>query len=363
MAATIQKLGEVVSEKALSYTSRGNKFVYHPKQIKNFLDENGNSIISAHIAPTNACNLHCKYCNQENRLKGAFLSLANIQNFVNALKERGLKAVIVTGGGEPTLYPQFNKLVNWLDEQNLKTALITNGSNNKCGKEQVNTWDIFSWIRVSLNFMNGKLIKLKVPENLDGKVGFSMVYKNQTMDMFKEVADVAERYDARYVRILPDCCTSNEQIAKERDMLNEIIAKIGSSRFFVQNKMPAQARLSTCHQSKLRPFLLPDGTVAPCDCYMLNKKTNGEYFKTLPETFNLARDTKNPASYTDYLDGKFTPEFKPLEDCNNCSFTENNQILQDLIDLKKQYPNEKVENLFERIGMHPQQGVNDVEFV
>ena len=140
-----------LSEKALSYTSRGNKFVYHPEQISNFLKSNGKSIISAHIAPTNACNLRCDYCNQSNRTRGAFLSLDTIKEFVTTLKTRVLKAAIVTGGGEPTLYPDFNRLVNWLNGINVETALITNGTNNRCGKEQVNTWDVFSWIRISLN--------------------------------------------------------------------------------------------------------------------------------------------------------------------------------------------------------------------
>ncbi len=356
--ATIDKLN-----KALSYTSRGNKFVYHPQQIQNFLEQKGNSIISAHIAPTNACNLNCSYCNQSNRTKGAFLSLDTIKNFVDALKERGLQAVIVTGGGEPTTYPDFNKLINWLKDKQLNLALITNGTNDRCGKETVNTWDAFSWIRVSLNFLNNKLRPVKIPETQGGKVGFSLVYKNQDMDMFRQVADIADRYNARYVRILPDCCTSTEQINKERAELNEIIDKLGNKRFFVQEKVPSPAILKECHQSRLRPFLLPDGTVAPCDCYMLNKKANGEYYKTLPEHFNLAPDTKNPASYVEYLDRKFTPGFNPIHDCNGCGFTENNQILEDLIQMHNKYPEEKVDKLFARLGYFPENGVKDIDFV
>ena len=353
----------LIADKALSYTSRGNKFVYHPEQITNFLKKNGNSIISAHVAPTNACNLKCSYCNQSNRTKGAFLELDTIKDFVNSLKERGLKAVIVTGGGEPTLYPHFNKLVQWLDDNNLETALITNGTNNRCGKETVNTWDIFSWIRISLNFLDGKIRPLKVPENLSGKVGFSMVYQNQSLETLKQVADVAEKYDARYVRILPDCCTSPEQIVKEREFLKDIIKDLGSDRFFVQDKVPAQAVIPECHQSKLRPFLLPDGTVAPCDCYMLNRDSNGDFYKTLPSNFNLASVAGKPSSYLEYLDGKFKPDFNPIVDCNGCGFLENNQILEDMIRLSKMYPEKSANELFEILGMSQQEGVKDINFV
>ena len=356
-------INKQLSEKVLSYTSRGNKFVYHPEQISNFLKGNGKSIISTHIAPTNSCNLNCKYCNQSKRTRGAFLPLDTIKDFVTTLKERGLKAVIITGGGEPTLYPDFNKLINWLNENKLSTALITNGTNDKCGKTKVDTWDIFSWIRISLNFMNNKLRPLKIPENLSGKVGMSMVYQNQTPDMFREVADIAEKYDARFVRIIPDCCKDTEQIIKEREKLNEIISEIDSKRFFVQDKIPSQAVIPECHQSKLRPFLLPDGTVAPCDCYMLNKRKDGEYYKTLPEHFNLASNPQNPSSYVDYLDGKFKPKFNPIVDCNGCGFLENNEILQNMIDLSKIYPNKSAQELFEMLNMFPVEGINDINFV
>ena len=80
-------INNIIADKALSYTSRGNKFVYHPEQIANFLKGNGNSIISAHIAPTNACNLKCSYCNQSNRTKGAFLSLDTIKKILKCLWE------------------------------------------------------------------------------------------------------------------------------------------------------------------------------------------------------------------------------------------------------------------------------------
>ena len=350
--------------KALSYTSRGNKFVYHPKEIWNYLNGNGKSIISAHIAPTNKCNLNCTYCNQSNRTKGKFLELDTIKEFVTGLMERGLKAVIVTGGGEPTTYPQFNELTRWLKQQGLKTALITNGTNNRSGKELVETWDTFEWVRASLNFFNERLIPLKIPETMNkGNVGLSLVYQNHTPDMLKQVADVADKYNARYVRIIPDCCKDTDSIIQERDMLKELFDKLGYKRFFVQDKILSPAKLTTCHQSKLRPFLLPDGTVAPCDCYMLNRDDNGAFYKTLPESFNLASDSSHPITYLEYLDGKRNPKFNPLTSCNNCGFLGNNQILEDLTLLHKEYPNEPIEKLFARIGQYRDDTVTDRDFI
>jgi organic radical activating enzyme len=278
------------------------------------------------------------------------------------LKERGLKAVIVTGGGEPTFYPQFNTLVNWLKEKNLKLGLITNGTNDICGKEKVNVWDDFNWIRVSLNFLNGKLREVKVPQ-IKGDLGFSMVFQKQDPEVFKQVRNVADNLKAKYVRILPDCTLSEADMKKEYDNIHEIVDKLNDNRFFVQDKIPAQAVLPECHQSHLRPFLQATGQVAPCDCFMLNKNENGEAFRELIDKFDVLSDPGNPLSYVDYLEGRYKPNFNPQHDCNGCAFVENNGILQSLVDLKHGKPDAKVEELFDIIGLKPDENVSHKEFI
>lgn len=348
------------AEKALSYTSRGNKLVFHPKQINNFLEGNGESIISAHIAPTNICNLSCDYCNQALRDKKKFLDIETIQNFVLMLKERGLKAAIITGGGEPTIYPQFNKLINWLDDNNIETALITNGTNDIAGREKINVWDKFTWIRVSLNFVHDKLRPVKVPK-IKGDLGFSMVYQGQNFDAIKQVQQIASDSNAKYVRIVADCTLDKASVRKNHEELGEIVEKLNDQRFFIQNKLPAQAIIDTCHQSKLRPFLLPTGQVAPCDCFMLNKDSKGNPFKTLPKNFNLAPN--GPISYAEYLDGKFQPKFHPIKTCNSCAFVNTNSILDNLITTKNKNQNATIKKLFQLSGLFADDAINHKNFI
>ena len=324
------------------------------------LSKNGKGVISAHIAPTNKCNLDCSYCNQDNRDKSKFLDMETIQDFVLMLKERGLKAAIVTGGGEPTFYPQFNKLVNWLDENNLETALITNGTNNMAGKEPIGVWDKFSWIRISLNFVGDKLREVKVPK-AKGDIGLSLVYQKQNMDSFMQIQKVANNLDAKYVRVVPDC-SLDETIQKSKyDELGEFLDKLNDSRFFVQTKLPEPAVLGHCPQSKIRPFLLASGEVAPCDCYMLNRDESGNILKGFPADFNLAPN--GPLSYADYLDGKFQPKFNPIKTCNACAFVNNNRILDELAKLKEKNPNLSAKYLFEAMGIFPDERVNHRNFI
>ena len=352
-------------EKVRSFTARGAKYVFHPQQISSFLEKKGQSVITTSIAPTNACNLHCSYCNQSQRQRGISLSLEKIQEYINALKERGLKSVIIAGGGEPTMYPRFNELVKWLKDKNLSLALITNGTNNKVSDKPIDTWNLFDWIRVSLNFDNGNLKTLKIPKDkTKGKIGFSMVYTNQSQDMLKQVADIAEEYDARFVRIIPDFCKSAKEIQEIRKKLITWVEQLKSSRFFVQNKIPAQAKALECHQSRIKPFLLADGKVAPCDCFMQIRGADGKFFDgNLPKTFNLCSDETRPASYIDYLDRKFIPGFNPQRDCNGCGYIENNLLLQDLIDLRKQNPSQPLEQLWQHLGIENNSNIIDKNFV
>ena len=123
-----------------------------------FRNGDGNTVVSTHVSPEGACNLKCPYCSVTYRDTHSRIEPKVIQDYVEKLQTRGLKAVILTGGGEPTSYKNFNELVQWLKyERNLSVALITNGTLAK--RIQAKTMNAFSWVRVSINlFDNWSLV-------------------------------------------------------------------------------------------------------------------------------------------------------------------------------------------------------------
>lgn len=345
-------------------TGHGNKYVFHPEQIKSLLSGGGHSVISATIAPTNKCNLHCSYCNQDNRSKSISLSMEKIKEFVNALKSRGLEGVVLSGGGEPTRYDYFNELVNWLKiEKDLSLGLITNGTNNRGGKEMINTWDSFDWIRVSLNFVNNQLLKLKVPNNKDGKVGMSFIYTNQTQGLIEQIAKLAEEYRARFVRIIPDYNKTADEAKEAIEQLEEMTKNLDNREVFViQNKRHIPVTNANCHVAKVKAFICADGSVAPCDSWMnISDKTGNKFGGVLPEHFNLAKN--GIGDYLDFLDGKRGLPFTPLKDCNGCSYTVNNEILDHLFTLRAKHPQASVTELFEMLGIKLNSEIKDVNFI
>lgn len=310
------------------YTSTGVKFWAHQEAMESYRDGTGRSVISTHVSPEGACNLKCEYCSVTHRDTHSRIPLATIQKYITDLHSRGLKAVILTGGGEPTMYPDFNELVQWLYGLGLKVALITNGTMAK--RVDPDTWKCFTWIRVSLNVFDGWEEKIRIPVDQlspDCTVGCSMVYTPlHRLDTLLKASAVATAVGAKYVRVLPNCLLPQDKLIAQHEALDRDFASIGDMRFFQQHKLHAAPACGTCHQSYFRPYLSEaisaesgePGTVFPCDSVVLNGQA-----MMFPERYALC-----PASRVlEYIDGKIAAPFRPDAHCEACVFTNNvNQL-------------------------------------
>ena len=114
----------------------------------------------------------------------------NIKNFPNYNKmykditgsDIRLRSVILSGGGQPNLWPHFEELVSWISkETDLKIGLITNGFPKNVSEE---IYKSFEWIRVSITpasaspfYPEGKFDRQYIPKTIldreHTKVGFS----------------------------------------------------------------------------------------------------------------------------------------------------------------------------------------------
>lgn len=233
------------------YTSTGIKFWRHRGAMDSYKHGEPETIISTHISPEGRCNLSCSYCSVSRRKINERIELSTIKNYVLTLKKFGLKAVILTGGGEPTLYPQFNEPITWLAEQNLSVALITNGTNINRVKPEL--WKIFSWVRVSLNFFAGWKESIRFPE-INGVLGASMVYIGQSVDAIKDLAAFVPA-SVKYIRVLPNCLHEQEKILREHERIEKVLRAVDDKRFFRQFKIHEVPRAAICHQAYFKPVL------------------------------------------------------------------------------------------------------------
>jgi MoaA/NifB/PqqE/SkfB family radical SAM enzyme len=308
-----------------NYTSTGIKFWKHPYQMNNYKKDNPNTIISTHISPTSKCNLSCEYCSVKLR-KPNHIELDVIKDYIEKLSTRGLEAVIITGGGEPTFYKQFNELVHWLKyDQCLSVALITNGTNSKA----VDDWDAFTWVRVSVNFFDGWKEKISLPLNKINKekttIGMSFIDGARELeDRIEDLALLRGKLDAKYIRILPDCLLPTEALEREHKRIADIFDKytLPLYGFFHQYKNHHAQKIATCHQAYFRPYLseVDGGTVYPCDSIVLNDQN-----RFFHDKYRICK----AEDILEFLDKKIQMHFTPYEDCEGCVFHNNIRMLED----------------------------------
>ncbi len=87
------------------------------------------SITSINLDLTTACNHSCLFCiDHKVTNKGKKLKFEDIINSIITLKNNGLKSVILIGGGEPTLHPDFVDIVKFIKDKNLQLGISTNGT-------------------------------------------------------------------------------------------------------------------------------------------------------------------------------------------------------------------------------------------
>lgn len=135
------------------------KLFLHGNKVEDILQHGINSMsypISVELTLTNRCNLHCVYCSdqdlRERQGKDAFLDYNILNRLFKDLAKGGTKGVVFEGGGEPTLHPDFSKLVESAKENNLAVGLITNGTVRLSESDLQN----LEWIRVSLDASNAE---------------------------------------------------------------------------------------------------------------------------------------------------------------------------------------------------------------
>ena len=108
--------------------------------------------LSINLDLTTACNYQCDHCVDLDILNtGIRYEHDKLMSSIELMAKRGLKSVIVIGGGEPTLYPKFAEAIRFMKELKLQVAIVSNGTGNKKIAEVADCMDSQDWVRLSLD--------------------------------------------------------------------------------------------------------------------------------------------------------------------------------------------------------------------
>ena len=81
--------------------------------------------ITADIFLTEYCNNRCGYCRCAHD-SGRYMSFDMFVKVAERLQELGVRGMILTGGGEPTINPDFDAITEWLERMGIDYGINTN---------------------------------------------------------------------------------------------------------------------------------------------------------------------------------------------------------------------------------------------
>lgn len=370
-----------------SFTATGAKLAAHWPIFEKYRDTGFGSIIRATMTNHQVCSSRCQFCSTIARNKRDSVTLDEAKAFVEALyvqqaefnRERfpeynqryreltgsdiRLRGLILSGGGQPNLWPHFAEFVEWLSERDIDLGLITNGFPPKVPED---VYRHFKWIRLSITpedaspfYPEGRFEGQYIPEtvrnNPDVTVGLSYVFgpwANQ--GILERIESMRQANGFDYVRLLTDCnLTRESQLLAHRD-LADLLFKAGyieesgrpTGRMFQQFKYhgtpeegeelwdEGQCYLQTYnvfwdttgHEEQGHSFCYPCDSVT-----VLAEEETGGHVKVSERKFNPTKWGTVPNTQVDRLfTEKVHPFFDPRKNCSSCLFMRNNRFVKDL---------------------------------
>jgi wyosine [tRNA(Phe)-imidazoG37] synthetase (radical SAM superfamily) len=108
--------------------------------------------LSINLDLTTACNYACDHCvDMEILNTGIKFDHAKLLSSLETMAKKGLRSVIVIGGGEPTLYPYFAETIRFMKSLDLQVAIVSNGAGNQKIADMCDCLDENDWARLSLD--------------------------------------------------------------------------------------------------------------------------------------------------------------------------------------------------------------------
>ena len=371
-----------------SFTATGSKLYHHWPIFEKLRDSGFGSIIRATLTLHQVCASRCQFCSTILRNKRDSITLAEAQAFVTKLysdqadfnrtafpdhnaryrqvagSDIRLKGLILSGGGQPNLWPPFTDFVEWLAERDIDLGLITNGFPPKVPEA---VYQHFKWIRLSVTpedaspfYPDRRFDKQYLPAtilaNPEITVGLSYVYGPWTDD------DILRRLDATarergfaYCRLLTDCNLSRGAQLRAHQDLSERLLRLGlieengqpTSKIFHQLKYHGQAAEADslwsegqCYLQSYNVFWDTTGHEEagrshcyPCDSVtVLAEETSEGTVAASERRFNPQRwGTVTNDQVERLYREPLRPAFDPRQTCRACLFMRNNQTVKALM--------------------------------
>lgn len=376
------------TKKETNFTSTGEKLNFHWPIFEKLKETGFGSIIRATLTLHQVCSSRCHFCSTLNRNKKDAISLEEAKAFVLALYEEQkifniqhfptynekykqitgsdirLKGLILSGGGQPNLWPHFAEFVEWLSEFDIELGLITNGFPKNIPDK---IYSNFKWVRLSITpedaspfYPEAKFDNQYIPPNIieDKEIAFGLSYVYgpwSNDDIMIRISKSINPWNLTYVRFLTDCNLGRrEQLLAHKELAERlkklsIIDDEGMShgKIFHQLKYHGTKEQANdlweegqCFLQSYNVFWDTTGHetngyshLYPCDSVTV--LTDDESGTPSARGFDgLKWGTVTNERVDELFKKPLKPFFDPRKICSSCLFMNNNQMVKNLINLE-----------------------------
>lgn len=265
--------------------------------------------INVEIDLSNRCSLGCEWCHfaythtrgplagkqagPANAISGGdLMDLALAESILDQLSEVGVKSITWTGGGEPTLHPQFNAIAGYANYKRLEQGLYTHGGHINPERARILKKQ-FTWVFISLDECTPEAYKkskgvdrfdraLEGISNLVNAEGMAtigvgfLLHKENWRDTHHMVK-LARSLGVDYVQFRPTILSEKEapgEVVENLNWLTNAMAHLNAyqkdsfviadlERFAMYRDWDGHG-YSTCYWSGLQTVITPNGKVWRC---------------------------------------------------------------------------------------------------
>lgn len=302
---------------------------------------------------TNRCNHNCSFCAYRSSRSDSSQTFNHQDqiptdrclNLVQELKDTGTDCIQYTGGGEPTVHPDFHTILEKSQHLGLATSLVTNGSllHNVPMTLLLN----LSWLRVSIDaatpetYTKIRLVNTfeRVKENIkrivDAKelrgygplIGIGFVVNPENWFEVQRAILLAASLGVDNIRI--SAAFFKDSVEEHMIYMNKVNALIEETNVPIKifnlfgNRMEdliqKGPKYKKCYYARLVPLIGADCNVYTCCCLAYNKS-------------GLVGSVKD-ISFIDFWDQVANDFYKKhiTKDCNICMFNGKNEFINYMI--------------------------------
>ena len=284
------------------------------------------SPVMVHVMLTNQCNIRCDTCCfSATNNDGKSLELTILKETMKQFHDLGTKAVELTGGGDPTMYPHVNETIQYLSGLNYVIGINTNG----VLANRITEWDKIKWVRLSMNaldfFPTNKAHKIAHIRSFNPTPDITgcYVWGEKAEQNIERVIDYANQQKIP-TRIVPNCIVDNDEIIRQLERIVDIVNTSPNNNYVFasdHNVDVGKRHTTACFVHNIKPALFTDGWIYSCPSSELSLE-NGI---TLDHKFRVCYGTDVKEFYTKNA----TPSLP--RNCGFCKYKAQNEFLEALL--------------------------------